>query len=69
MKLKVLPRTLSQHKIAKLISVSSFVDNEFFGSRNYVTDESFFTCFGFLEAWFSSVYKNKCFLVNICKQC
>ena len=52
-------------KNAKLTFVNSFVINEFFESHN-VTAESFFTGLSLFIAWFISVYKIECFLVNIC---
>ena len=53
-------------KIIKFRFVSTFVVNEFFRS-GYLTGESFLTCLGLLAARFISVYKIKCFLVNISK--
>ena len=52
-------------KIIKFRFVSTFVVNEFFRS-GYLTGESFLTL-GLLAARFISVYKIKCFLVNISK--
>ena len=47
--------------IAKLLFVRFAVN------KCFRTDESFFKCFDFLVASFVSVYKIKCFMVNICK--